>query len=214
VHWRFSEVHNLVEEISQTNSWRDGEFAKFRVNPHQVESVLWGRMCVPMIYANWEGFVVSSLKMLLQHLNNLGLTPLQIPTRLVVVGLGDTYRSLSGKQSFEQRCAFTDKFNELLRSTVKFKTRIETKSNLHSDVLKELCQMFNFNFDRFSDSIATLNRLVYVRNCIAHGENSILPTQENIEKFIDAVKKSIDILLDEINLFLMQESYLYPQQEL
>ncbi|MCW2482199.1 hypothetical protein, partial [Candidatus Symbiopectobacterium sp. NZEC135] len=62
-------MHSLVEEINETNAWRDGEFAKFRVNPHQVESILWGRMCVPMIYANWEGFVVSSLKMLLQHLN-------------------------------------------------------------------------------------------------------------------------------------------------
>ncbi|WP_156104920.1 MAE_28990/MAE_18760 family HEPN-like nuclease [Buttiauxella agrestis] len=201
-----------MEEINETNSWRDREFAKFRVNPHQVESILWGRMCVPMIYANWEGFVVSSLKMLLQHLNNLGLTPLQIPTRLVVVGLGDTYRSLSGKQSFEQRCIFTDKFNELLRNTVRFKTKIETKSNLHSEVLKELCQMFDFDFERFSDVKSTLDRLVHVRNCIAHGENSILPTQENIENFIDAVKQGIDILMDEIDIFLMQECYLYQQQ--
>ncbi|QII37349.1 hypothetical protein G3M83_06380 [Rouxiella badensis] len=205
-------MHSLVEEINETNSWRDREFAKFRVNPHQVESILWGRMCVPMIYANWEGFVVSSLKMLLQHLNNLELTPVQMPTRLVVVGLGDSYRSLSGKQSFEQKCVFTDKFNELLRTTVRFKTKIETKSNLHSQVLKELCQMFNFNYARFSDTTSTLDRLVYVRNCIAHGENSILPTPENIENFIDAVKKSIDILMDEINIFLMQEGYIYQQQ--
>lgn len=204
-------MHSLVEEISETNSWRDGEFAKFKVNPHQVDSVLWGRMCVPMIYANWEGFVVSSLKILLQHLNKLDLTPVQIPTRLVVVGLGDTYKSLSGKQSFEQRCTFTDKFNELLRSTVRFNTKIETKSNLHSEVLKDLCQMFNFNFSRFSDLISTLDRLVHVRNCIAHGENSILPTPENIENYIDAVKKGIDILLEEIDIFLSSESYLHQQ---
>lgn len=205
-------MHSLVEEINEANSWRDGEFAKFRVNPHQVESILWGRMCVPMIYANWEGFVVSSLKILLQHLNNLQLTPLQIPTRLVVVGLGDTYRALSGKQSFEQRCSFTDKFNELLRSTVRFKTKIETRSNLHSEVLEELCQMFDFNYARFSDIISMLDRLVHVRNCIAHGENSILPTQENIENFIDAVKTGIDILMDEIDNFLTKENYLHQQQ--
>ncbi|EAO2340582.1 hypothetical protein E2C58_14970 [Salmonella enterica] len=201
-----------MTEIYETNSWRDGEFAKFRVNPHQVDPVLWGRMCVPMIYANWEGFVVSLLKMLLKHLNKLELTPLQIPTRLVVVGLGDTYRSLSGKQSFEQRCEFTDKFNELLKNTIQFKTKIETKSNLHSGVLKELCQMFAFDFEKFSDVTVTLDRLVQVRNCIAHGENSILPTQENIESYIDAVKAAIDIMLEEIDLFLTQESYLYKQQ--
>lgn len=204
-------MHKLVTEIYETNSWRDGEFAKFKVNPHQVEPTLWGRMCVPMIYANWEGFVVSSLKMLLKHLNELQLTPVQIPTRLVVVGLGDSYRSLSGKQSFEQRCAFTERFNDLLKNTVRFKTKIETKSNLHSEVLKDLCLMFDFDFNRFSDVTGMLDRLVQVRNCIAHGENSILPTQENIESYIDAVKKSIDIMMEEIDKFLTQENYLFKQ---
>ncbi len=205
-------MHSLVTEIYETNSWRDGEFAKFKVNPHQVDSILWGRMCVPMIYANWEGFVVSSLKMLLSHLNSLNLTPIQIPTRLVVVGLGDTYKTLSGKQSFEQRCSFTDRFNELLSNTVKFKTKVETKSNLHSGVLKELCQMFDFKYERFKDLTSTLDRLVQVRNCIAHGENSILPSQQNIEDYISAVKSAIDILLEEIDIFLTQECYLHKQQ--
>lgn len=205
-------MHKIAEEIYETNSWRDGEFAKFKANTYQVDSTLWGRMCVPMIYANWEGFVVSSLKLLLQHLNTLNLSPVQIPIRLVVVGLGDTYRTLSGKQTFEQRCTFTEKFNDLLRNTVKFKTKIETKSNLHSEVLKELCLMFDFDFSRFKDVCSMLDRLVHVRNCIAHGENSILPTQENLEKFIEAVKESIDILVSEIDNFLMQESYLYRQQ--
>ncbi|KFC76685.1 hypothetical protein GBAG_4320 [Buttiauxella agrestis ATCC 33320] len=72
--------------------------------------------------------------------------------------------------------------------------------------------MFDFDFERFSDVKSTLDRLVHVRNCIAHGENSILPTQENIENFIDAVKQGIDILMDEIDIFLMQECYLYQQQ--
>ncbi|MEM8383685.1 MAE_28990/MAE_18760 family HEPN-like nuclease [Morganella morganii] len=205
-------MHSLISEINETNSWRDGEFAKFKINPHGVESKLWGRMCIPMIYANWEGFVVSSLKMLLQYLNKLNLNPLQIPTRLVVVGLGDTYRSLSGKQSFEQRCTFTDKFNELLKNSVKFKTKIDTKSNLHSEVLKELCQMFDFDYARFSSITRTLDQLVYVRNCIAHGENSILPTIDNINDYIDAVQRGIDILIDEIGIFLREESYLYQQQ--
>ncbi|EKN0583913.1 hypothetical protein PWE48_001311, partial [Salmonella enterica] len=68
------------------------------------------------------------------------------------------------------------------------------------------------DFEKFSDVTVTLDRLVQVRNCIAHGENSILPTQENIESYINAVKAAIDIMLEEIDLFLTQESYLYKQQ--
>jgi hypothetical protein len=204
-------VHNLVAEIYETNSWRDGEFAKFKVNPHQVDSVLWGRMCVPMIYAHWEGFVVSSLKILLIHLNGLKLTPLQIPTRLIVVGLGDTYRSLSGKQSFIQRCDFTDRFNSLLRDTVKFKTKVETKSNLKSGVLEELCQMFDFDFTKFSGLNPTLDRIVHIRNSIAHGENSIFPSQDNLEKYIEAVQSAMDVLMNEIEAYLTQENYLFQR---
>ncbi|WP_174333849.1 MAE_28990/MAE_18760 family HEPN-like nuclease [Serratia fonticola] len=197
-----------MEEISATNSWRDGEFAKFKVNPHQVEESLWYRMCVPMIYANWEGFVVSALKMLLSHLNSLQLTPPQIPTKLVVVGLGDTYRSLSGKQSFEQRCTFTERFSGFLNATVKFQTKIATKSNLNSDVLSELCNMYSFDYSKFSDYESLLNRLVQVRNCIAHGENSIVPTKENIDNFVSVVQTMIDLLLVEIDVFMTSENYL------
>lgn len=201
-------MHKVVEEISDGNSWRDGEFAKYRVNPFGVDELFWYRMCVPMIYAHWEGFVVNSLKQVLSHLNKLQLTSVQVPTRLVVVGLGDTYRTLSGKQSFEQRISFTEKFHVLLNNSIKFKTKIETRSNLNSDVLQELCHMFDFDFTRFQDLTAILDRIVHVRNSIAHGENSIIPTLENINNYIEVVKRATDILLEEIDIFLDEVCYL------
>ncbi|HDT0774012.1 TPA: hypothetical protein QIC26_000030 [Klebsiella aerogenes] len=90
-------------------------------------------------------------------------------------------------------------------------TKIETKSNLHSEVLRDLCLMFDFDFNRFKDLTSILDRLVHVRNCIAHGENSILPTQENIDSYIETVKSAIDIMMDEIDKFLTQENYLFKQ---
>ncbi|BEO03769.1 hypothetical protein SMQC13_14960 [Serratia marcescens] len=204
-------MHKIVEEISATNAWRDGEFAKFKVNPHQVDELLWYRMCVPMIYANWEGFVVNSLKIVLSHLNSLKLTPHQIPTKLVVLGLGDTYRALSGKQSFEQRCTFTERFSGFLSATVKFQTKITTKSNLNSEVLSELCNMYGFDYDKFGEHESMLNRLVQVRNSIAHGENSIVPTRENIDNYVSTVQKMIDLLLVEIDIFMTKENYLFQR---
>ena len=116
-------MHSVVEEISINNDWRDGEFAKYKANSLNVEEQLWCRMCIPMIYAHWEGFVVDALKIMLNHLNQLDLQSTQLPTNLVVVSLGDAYRTLSGKQSFDQRIKFTHSFNELLSKTVTFKTK-------------------------------------------------------------------------------------------
>jgi len=201
-------AHNVIAEILENNNWRDGEFAKMKANASAVEEIFWCRMCVPLIYAHWEGFVVDSLKELLKYLNVLKLPATAVPVHLVVLCLGDSYKSLSGKQNFEQRIDFTNKFNLLLKNTIKFKTKIETKSNLKSDVMRDLCYMFHFDFKKFEDGMSDIDRLVNVRNSIAHGENSVVPDMKNILKYIDAVKFSTDLLIDEINEFLSGSKYL------
>ena len=211
MHWRYLVAHSVIEEIVESNSWRDGEFAKFKARAISTDENLWCRMCIPMIYAHWEGFVVSSLKVLIEHLNTLELCPDKIPTKLVVVGLGDAYKTLSGKQSFEQRIDFTDKFKFLFQKSIKFKKKIDTKSNLKSDVLKELCTMFGFNYDAFSDQVSDIDRLINIRNSIAHGENSIVPDVDNVTKYIDSVNNAMDILVNEIDQFLTNEEFLLQE---
>lgn len=82
---------SLIDEIAQSSEWREGEFAKFKVNANGVDEVLWCRMCIPMIYAHWEGFVSSSLRELLRFLNNLALNPSECRVNIIVVGLSDAY---------------------------------------------------------------------------------------------------------------------------
>ncbi|GEN28884.1 hypothetical protein HVA01_25300 [Halovibrio variabilis] len=204
-------AHKVVEEIVENNSWRDGEFAKFKKIAISTDESLWCRMCIPMIYAHWEGFVVSSLKALISHLNTLELHPENIPTKLVVVGLGESYKTLSGKQSFDQRIDFTEKFKLLYKNSIKFNSKINTRSNLKSDVLKELCEMFGFNHRAFSDKMSDIDRLVSIRNSIAHGENSIVPDMANVIKYIDSVNAAMDILVKEIDLFLVNEEFLLKE---
>jgi hypothetical protein len=201
-------VHKVIEEILESNKWRDGDFAKFKVNSTNVDEDLWCRMCIPMIYAHWEGFVVSSIKLLLEHLNKLELNPQDVKTSLVVVGLGDSYKSLSGKQSFKQRVEFTDKFSRICQEQLKFSKKVDTKSNLRSDILKELCEMFSLDSSGFDEHTGDIDRLVNVRNSIAHGENSIVVRMDNVEKYINAVTNATDILTSELQKFLDGEEYL------
>ncbi len=201
-------MHKVIEEITESNSWRDSDFARFKINAAKVDETLWCRMCIPMIYAHWEGYVVSSLKILLEYLNKLDLQPENTCTNLIVISLNDTYRSLSGKQSFSQRIEFTRKFSETYNKNLKFTKKIDTKSNLKSTVLRELCEMFDFNFDCFKNHTPNIDRLVNIRNSIAHGENSYNPDMENINLYIESVKNAADLLLTEINKFIEKEEYL------
>lgn len=201
-------MHSVVDEISINNDWRDGEFAKYKANSLNVEEQLWCRMCIPMIYAHWEGFVVDALKIMLKHLNQLDLQSTQLPTNLVVVSMGDSYRTLSGKQSFEQRINFTQSFNELLDKPVKFKTKVDTKSNLKSNVFEDLCVAFGFDSSKFEGQLNDIDRLVNIRNSIAHGENSMRPDMQNIKKYIKSVKDAMDLLLYEIDDYLSEQRYI------
>jgi hypothetical protein len=204
-------VHSVIEEITTNNKWRDTEFSKYKINPSKVEEELWCRMCIPMIYAHWEGFVIDSLRTLLKYLNSLNLNYQQITTKLLVVSLGDSYKSLSGKQSFHQRIIFTENFHKSLQKVIKFKSKIETKSNLNGKVLSELCTMFDFDIQKFN-TISDIDRLVQIRNSIAHGENSFVLDQPNITQYIKAVMTATDILLEEIELFLVNKRYLLSNE--
>ena len=164
-------------------------------------------MCIPMIYAHWEGFVVSALRALIRYLNGLELMPEKCPLNLVVMGLGSTYQALSGKQSFDQRIIFTEKFQKHLSERIKFDLKIDTKSNLNADILKELCQKFGFRYEYFKDIGRDINSLVNIRNAIAHGENSILPDEGNVENLIEIAQKGMDLFLQEINYFLENKKY-------
>ncbi len=199
--------HKVTDEIQIANEWRLGEFAKMRMNSAGVDPAFWWRLCIPMVYAHWEGYVVSAIRILVGHLNELQLHPERVPVKLIVLGLGDSYRSLSGKQSMAQRIAFTEKFRKLLSTTIVFEKKINTKSNLRPDVLEELCTIYGFNFDAFSEYTADIHRLVGVRNAIAHGENSVVPTEENLNKYMDAVISASDVLRNEIDGFLNRGDY-------
>lgn len=200
-------MHNLVKEILEENRWRDGELAIFKSNPIGLNNVLWSRVCIPMIYAHWEGYVVNSIKLLIGYLNKLELMPNETPTKLIVLGLNERYAYLSGKQSFEQKAEFTDKFKEIFQSAIRFKKDIDTKSNLNSKVLKEICSIFDLNFSSFKDVTFYIDKVVVLRNRIAHGENSMIPDADSVAKYIASITEATDILLSEIEEYVTNEKF-------
>jgi len=206
-------MHEITEEIQLENQWRESEFARFKTNPDKVNDNLWNRMCVPMIYAHWEGYVHSSIKILIKYLNKKKLQSSEVKTKLLVQSLNKSYGFLSGKQSFTQRLQFTENFEKLLVNEFYIEAKVDTKSNLKAAVLNDICIGFDFNFEIFSPQSPVIDRLVHVRNAIAHGQNSYVLTNENIQNFITAVQKNSDCLLAEIESFLLEEKYLKTKVE-
>ena len=67
--------------------------------------------------------------------------------------------------------------------------------------------MYGLNFENFKEQTSVIDRLVNIRNSISHGENSVILGKDNIIKYINTINKAMDIFLNEINIFLTNESY-------
>ena len=204
-------IAKIIEEIKQENEWREKDFSKIKHIYSQLsdkDQVLFLRMSIPYIYAHWEGFVVDSLKKILEHFNQLKLQHHQVKINIFVLSLQKQFDFLKGKQSFEQKCQFSENFFLFLNEQLKFNKDINTKSNLNFSVLEELCQIFGLNVDKFDQYKAQLNKLVKIRNHIAHGENSYILSLENIEEYLNLVNELILKLAEELKEYLQQEKYL------
>lgn len=53
----------------------------------------------------------------------------------------------------------------------------------------------------------TIEKLVWYRNSIAHGENSITVTQEDVETFISCITKCIDEMLSLFSMYISSLNY-------
>lgn len=200
-------MSQVVNEIILENEWRSTELTKLKTNPFSVSEALWYRMSIPMLYAHWEGYVQSALKTVLNHLNDKNIAFENAKTNICVLSLGEAYRSLSGKQSFQQRIEFTDRYKALCNASLTFSRKIDTKSNLKSEVFNELCDSFGFNKNQFADKLFSIDKLVHIRNAIAHGENSTAISIDQFDNYLKSYYDAVDMLLNEIELFITEKKY-------
>lgn len=201
-------MDSVVAEILEENSWRDGEFARLKIVAPTVDEAIWCRMALLMVYAHWEGFIVSATKILFRNLSAHGVRSKDATTEILVTCLKDSYRRLSGKQSFEQRVEFTREFLLLIDSDIKMQGKLDTRSNLNSKVLSEICAILKFDFNRYSELTSDIDRLVNIRNNIAHGENAFVLDRVNIQNYIRVVTEAIDVFVEQVEGLVSSKTYL------
>ncbi|MCB9328393.1 MAG: hypothetical protein H6572_06875 [Lewinellaceae bacterium] len=204
---------NLIDEIRLDNEWRTKDIAKMKMTYSQLPEANRGfflRLCVPMIYAHWEGLVVSSLTSLIKGLNKSKLSHSNVPVKLFVLSVGEKFKRLQSNQSLEQRCDFTQTFFDRLNNHLTFEKKVNTKSNLNYKVLGELCNMFLLDIEDFSIYENDIDKLVDIRNKIAHGENAYLFELPQIEKYFELLENICEVFLNNIEKFINQKRYEEP----
>ena len=208
-------MHPLTNEIIASREWRVRELESLKkvgvlaLNnyPQKVKDQYY-RMCIPYIYAHWEGFIVESFKQLISYLNGLHLDKRLVRNELYAFSLQDVLKPLAGKQSFEQTCQFVEKFTrDFDRALYIDPILLSAKSNLNYRQLTIILEKFGIEncLTRYQSEI---NQLVNQRNRIAHGENGITVEYANISRKISMLQEAFDLMILKIEEYLSEEKYL------
>lgn len=208
------EISTLLNEVEQERDWRVNEFRQIKTIYLQLKEndqfiQTYASMCIPMLYAHWEGFCVSIFRIVVNFINSKQLAFDKIHNSLFTYSHDKTYNYLKGKQSFPQRCRFSSNFLQSLESNpIVLGRKYDCKSNLKYKILENLLEVFSIEDNRLKVYSVDLNRLVEVRNAIAHGENSIVVNDEMIQKYIDLIVNLYDGLILIFKEYIESEKYL------
>lgn len=202
IDWRLLELkeyENIVNNLSSYEVENDQYDA-------QIKIIL--KSAIPMIYAHWEGFVTNSIKIIFQHLNELNLNNEYYCCTYLTTAYEKTLKSLDDSDGFEkQKKHLTNLYIEFGKNVI-FDTKIDSKSNLNFKVLTEICRKTNLTINSFEEYKGNLNKLVNLRNSIAHGENAhVFEKFDAIGGYIDLLGSLMFTLKDEVQCLLTEEKY-------
>ena len=208
-------MHPLTNEIIASREWRMRELEDLKkvgilalnTYPQKVKNQYY-RMCIPYIYAHWEGFIVESFKQLISFLNDLHLDKKLVRNELYAFSLQGILKPLAGKQSFEQTCQFAQKFIENYDRALYIDPALLTaKSNLNYKQLVVILGKFGME-NCLTKYQGEINQLVNQRNRIAHGENGITVEYANISDKISMLQEIFDLMILKFEEYLSERMYL------
>lgn len=171
-------------------------------------SLFW-KFCVPMIYSHWEGFCVAAMKLLVDYLNEKNISYQDAANHILLLDNKRRFGYLQGNCSLEQQIRFLGEFLESQKSGINIdRSIISANSNLNFKQLTKMLSYFEIVVStELENQKPIIEKLVWYRNSIAHGENSITVTQADIESFISCITKCIDEMISLFWAYTLNSQY-------
>lgn len=182
---------DLSDQFAHELNWRLKEISDLKSAIRGADAPLKRvllRALVTICYAHWEGYVRFSARKFLEHISLRKFTYDQLDRQFLKNYFLPRLAALStSKTSLEDRCNLVD---EVLQSGEKRFSKanddlVNTKSNLNSDVLADICLICGLGADRFSDKATFIDVvLLKRRNSIAHGEDTFVSI-DDLDALVD-----------------------------
>lgn len=215
------DCERLIEELCTDEEWHMRELSVYKSIPHRygtasfetIKKTYW-KMCVPMVYAHWEGFCVGSLKKVCEYINKRNINYNTAIDEIAVLAMNQHLQSLSGQNIGKEKAVlFYRTFLEKYKGTIEIDTTIAVSahSNLNYKRLVYMMGQVGIDVESVSEISSRRNiieKLVTFRNKIAHGENSLIVEEKDVVTFIHEINVLFDALIIVFDSFLKEEQFM------
>lgn len=199
---KINSVIDLEDFISSEYAWRRKELTNIKnivMTARQAHRDLLLRAAVLILYAHWEGFVKQISIAKIQYLVSSGIKYHDLAPAFHAYAVLEKYKGQIPYKSFETIVSIVaggiDLSNSIKVSPEKY---IDTRSNLNSEVLKEIVIKVNLDYAYFELKENFIDKsFLGLRNKISHGERvNVSPSDFEIiyneaMELIDQFKMSI-----------------------
>lgn len=149
------------------------------------------RSGIALIYAHWEGFIKAAGDAYLIYIASQRLTYSDLTNNFVAIAAKRLLSEAGLSNKVIVYAKVTEFFISGLTDRCNFPTEVETKSNLSSEVLREIAYILGLDYSEYETKAKLIDEtLLKSRNEIAHGKYLLI----DIEQFIDLHRTMIDLL--------------------
>lgn len=189
----------LIDKIDAELSWRKLELTqlKFLVSSASSDNELTIiRSSIVLLYAHWEGSVKNLLTLYLIHIVDQKLHNYELKPNFYAMSLLSDYENFKKTKKIIHCVDITKRILDNTENIpiIQCEKIIDTKSNLNSELFKELMELLALDPSLHDTSFNLIDeRLLARRNGIAHGENrKKFPL--NKEEYLDVHNRIVQIM--------------------
>ena len=223
-------MQDIIEfrsDMEESLSWRIKEVVDLKNVLRDDNKVPVVKTLVVMLYAHFEGFFKDCMECYIHYVNSSEIKLKMFTDAIIAASLNKEYAAFEDRNrkcrelisqppvedylhKFHRRKELTQKFmSNYLEKKIRINEKIiNTKSNLNYEVLQENLYILGLDYNYFQSRQNNINKLVRVRNGVAHGSQKEPIELDEYEILQDDIVETMEMLIVYLYEFCEDERYL------